>query len=54
MTRMVEKRLNFRLVLGVLASLLVLSGVVYFVHGYQMNRHAQTLRTQAEQAEHAG
>ncbi len=51
---MVEKQLNYRLVLSLLGGLLVFCTVVHFVHGYQVDRHAGSLRTQAEQAEKAG
>jgi tetratricopeptide (TPR) repeat protein len=51
---MIEKQLNYRLVGGALGALLLFATAVYFVHGYQMGRNSETLRTQAEQAEQAG
>src|SRR5258708_37854331 len=51
---MVEKHLNYRLVLAVLGAMLVFATAVYFVHGYQMGRHARTLLTQAQEAENTG
>ncbi len=51
---MIEKHLNFRLVIGLALALAVFCTVVHFVHGYQMGRNSHLLKAQAVQADEAG
>src|SRR5260221_7908384 len=45
-----RRKLNFKLVLGVLGSLLVVAVCVHFLHGYQLNRNAHRWRELGDQA----
>jgi Tfp pilus assembly protein PilF len=49
-----HRKLNWKPLLALAIVLAVLAGVTHFVHGIQTERHARTLRQQAEEAEQAG
>jgi cellulose synthase operon protein C len=49
-----DKQFNYRLLFGLIASLAVFATVVHLVHAYQVQRHALTLKEQAQRAEEAG
>jgi tetratricopeptide (TPR) repeat protein len=51
---MEQKRLNVRLLLATFVPLMLGSIAVVVVHGFQSERHARTLRTQADEAEQQG
>lgn len=51
---MIQKRLNVRLLLATFVPLTVVILVVMVVHGFQNERHAHRLRTQADEAEQQG